>query len=223
MHNAENRQVKIDKLSEIYRKGVGGGESAAFFLLALADKDYLVRTRAYALAARLGDVEVEKYLLSIIFGQEEREWQLRALNAVSKAGSSQSVAALEPLLFQANKPLLLRGGVWAIVAATAFQPDFTLSLLAKFITSPWAGYLKPGFVADAIGYALNREAGCGAIWSHLRESNQAVDKAASYYRNYRSPKPVLLQVFPYPDYLAKMAAKRNISPRELKRALYFRG
>ena len=52
-----------------------------------------------------------------------------------------------------KRQLLLRGGVWAIVAATAFQPDFTLSLLAKFITSPWAGYLKPGFVADAIGYA----------------------------------------------------------------------
>lgn len=221
--NNFTREEKIEKLNQIYKSGEGGGENAAFLLSCCEDEDYLVCTRAFALGERLGGEEIGQAMLEVALGDAEREWQLRALNSLSHSGSSKAVAALTPLLRQCCKPLLLRGVVWVMVSAKSFDPEFALKVLADFIISAYVGYLKVGFVADSLNYALSRTTEGPKLWEELCSADPKVAKAYSYYQEYISPKPPLLQVYPYPDYLAKMAAKRQVTPRELKNALYFKG
>ena len=216
------QKEKIEKLNRIYENGEGGGETALFLLACFQDEDYLVRTRSFALAERIGGAEIEEAMLKLIFSEAEREWQLRALKVMMQMGSPQGLQALAPLLKQNSKPLLLRGALWTLAAAESFEPDFVMALFADFITSPYRFYLKTSFIADAVACARQRTPYAADLWRSLKSADHQVAKAAVYYQNYESPPPWLLQVYPYPDYLGKMAAKRNISAKELKYALYFK-
>lgn len=221
--NNKIRQEKIEKLNEIYKSGEGGGENAAFLLSCCGDEDYLVRTRAFALGERLGGEEIDRAMLEVALGEGEREWQLRALNSLAHSGSYKAVAALTPLLSQCSKPLLLRGCVWVMASAKAFDPSFALNVLGDFITSPYVGYLKVAFVADSLNHALGRSEEGAEFWERLCAADSKIARAYSYFRQYVSVKPPLFQVYPYPDYLSKMGAKKQITPKELKYALYFKG
>ena len=205
-----------------YRASVCGSDKAAAFLCScLFDEDYLVRSRAFGLAERRPDLKMNTAFLHTLFGDEEREWQLRALSALGKVGDKATILALKPLLFQEEKPLLLRGTLWVFVTAAADIGKEILDILAAFLLSPYVSYLKTAFVADAVALGVAQLEEGTALWQEYCDRNAALAKTAAFYRQYCSHNS-LLQVYPYPDYLTKQAQKQEISAKEMKQALFFK-
>ena len=198
------------------------GKATAFLRSCLFDEDYLVRSRSFALAERVKSLSVNTTFLHIIFGEEEREWQLRALSALGKVGEASDIFALKPLLFQGEAPLLMRGALWVFVANNAYVGEKTLTLLGEFLVSPYCRYLKTAFVAEAVAVCVDKTKDGKELWGKMQQENPTLAKAAAFYRDYAAENS-LLQVYPYPDYLTKCGQKQGISAKALKRALYFKG
>ncbi len=215
---SESNLEKINRLTEIYLSQSGSAEAVAFLREALFDEDYLVRSRSFALLERLWFPELRETLLSIVKGEEPREWQLRAMAALERSGDRSLCEDLESLVFQRNKPLLIRGGLWVIASLGG---ETALAVMARFLKSPFRGYLKPSFVADAVALTIHSFHHGESLWADLCEKDEELSRAASYYHGFMTENP-LLQVYPYPDYLSKAAMQRDISAKELKRAFYFK-
>ncbi|MEG0874768.1 MAG: hypothetical protein RSB05_03165 [Clostridiales bacterium] len=212
-----NSAEKINRLNEIYAKSEGDGESIAFLCRCFYDEDYLVRCRSFALGEIMGCSLLSPCLVKLIFSDEEREWQLRGLSLLSKFGNTEDIAQLKPLLFQRDKPLLMRGALWLMASAQVFEEDFVMATLKDFANSPFACYLKPNFLGNAFALALSR---CSPHGKFLNEDGKN-HKLFTFYLGFATENS-LLQIYPYPDYLTKMAAKRDINPKELKNAMYFK-
>lgn len=209
---------KMNVLTEIDQAKSGSPEAVAFLRQCLFAEDYLVRSRCFALLERYWFPPLRESLLEIVKGEGDRQWQLRALAALARSGDDSLCRDLEPLVFQRNKPLLLRGALW--VVATLGGED-ALDIMARFLRSPYRGYLKPSFVADAMALAIGNTEGGETFWKLRCEKDPDFSKIVDYYRGFVTENP-LLQVYPYPDYLSKAAMEQDISPKELKRAIYFK-
>lgn len=216
----ETNLGKMQRLTEIDQKESVGAcvETIAFLRETLFDDDYLIRSRCFSLLDRHWFPELRETLLAIVFGEEPREWQLRALAALEHSGDTSLSDDLEPLLFQRQKPLLIRGGLWVVASLGG---ERAIEVMARFLKSPFRGYLKPSFVADALARAVGNTARGDALWREYCDSDGELATISSYYQGFVTENP-LLQVYPYPDYLSKAAMEQGYSAKELKRAIYWK-
>lgn len=222
MKNTDQKETphmrKMNMLTEIYQTKSGGPEAVAFLRQCLLDDDYLVRSRCFALLERRWFPSLRRDLLAILQGDWERQWQLRALAALARSGDNTLCRDLEPLIFQRSKPLLLRGALWVVASLGG---NDALEIMGRFLLSPYCGYLKPSFVADAMALAVANTKAGENIWRCCCENDSNLAKSVNYYRGFITENP-LLQVYPYPDYLSKAAMEQDIGAKELKQALYFK-
>lgn len=191
-------------------------EAADFLQKALYDDDALIRAKAFLAAERCYDPELLPTLYGIL-AQEEREWQLRALNVLRLNADETVLPRLSPLLFQGEKPLLLRG---AYLTVATIGGEEALGLMAAFLNSPYCGYLQDGYLGAVLALALKKGNGAKAAWSKLIAKDAAL-AAFSRALLEKSEENPLLTVYPYPGYLGETAKTRGIDGETWKKALYF--
>lgn len=209
----ENREM----LDAIWR-GEISPERAVIELKALLHcDDYLLRSRVYALLEKTLGEKLLSPLLDAVYGEEEREWQLRALAVLAARGDVSLLPKLRPLLFQLEQPLLLRGSLRVICAWGGREIQQTL---AEFIESPYAGILKSDYLTDCVVSAVRADGETHAHWLQVLQSHPAAARWYATVAPNREPNE-LLMVYPHPDYLVHMARERNIAAKDLRRALYF--
>ena len=208
---------KWNTLDEIWRGKIGDDVAVAFLRAAIGDEDYLLRSRSYALLTKAYGEYLLDECLTVAAGEAAREWQLRALLVLARRGDSSLLPRLRPLLFQRERPLLLRG---ALLTVAAWGGADGLRLLAAFLCNPYPGYLKGELLADAVQTAIASYAEGARDWRSLCAADEQLRRA---YAQLCPPTDgdSLWNIFPYPDYLTACAAARGYSAKEMKRALFF--
>ncbi len=213
---AAGREEKIAKLNEMGEGAATGEDAAAFLQSALYDEDALVRAKAFLLAERCYDPLLLPLLYDIL-AQEEREWQLRALNVLRLNADERVLPRLSPLLFQRKQPLLLRG---AYLTVAAIGGEEALRLIATFLKSPYCAYLKDDYLGAVLSLALKEGDTAKALWSKLIAEDESLAAFSGALLTNAEENP-LLTVYPYPDYLTETARTRGIDTKTWKKAMYF--
>lgn len=209
-------QNKIDQLNDIYMNALSSESDSAFLRQCLFDEDYLLRSKAFYVAERHADDLVMDGIYEIL-RKEEREWQLRALSVLCRHPRVEALAPLRECLFQREKPLLIRGGLLTL-SEIGGKP--ALELMAEFLMSPFCGYLKDEFLAECFAAVLEHTENAEALWSALEKEYPGLAVFSARLRR-KVKDNELLMVYPYPDYLSRMAEKQGITPKEWKRASFF--
>lgn len=209
-------EEKEYRLNEIYANALSSPSDSAFLHQCLFDEDYLLRSKAFYVAERYAD---EVVLLGIyqILAEDEREWQLRSLSVLAHHPRESALPVLEQYLFQREKPLLIRG---ALLTLGIIGGEKALSLLADFLKSPFSGYLKDDFLAECFAMAIEKTENGAELWAALERESAELSAMASRLR-YKVKDNELLMVYPYPDYLSRMAEKKGFSAKDWKRTSYF--
>lgn len=213
---AAGREEKIATLNEMGEGAATKEDAVAFLQRALCDEDALVRAKAFLLAERCYDPSLLPVLYDIL-SQEEREWQLRVLNVLRLNADETVLPHLFPLLFQREKPLLLRG---AYLTVAAIGGEEALPLIAAFLTSPYCAYLKDDYLGAVLVLALKEGDTAKAVWAKLVAEDKALSAFSGALLANAEENP-LLTVYPYPDYLTEMAKTRGIDAKTWKKAMYF--
>ncbi|MBQ6810480.1 MAG: hypothetical protein IJO94_03645, partial [Firmicutes bacterium] len=149
--------------------------------------------------------------------EDEREWQLRALSVLCRHPKEAYLSLLREPLFQREKPLLIRG---ALLTVSEIGGPAALDLMAEFLMSPFSGYLKDEFLAECFSSALAKTENGEDHWANLEEKNEGLAALSARLR-FKAKDNELLMVYPYPDYLSRMAEKQGFTPKEWKRASFF--
>lgn len=209
-------QSKIETLNDIYLNALSSSSDSAFLRQCLFEEDYLLRSKAFFVAERhLDDVVLEG--IFDILREDEREWQLRALSVLCRHPRETYLEKLRPSLFQREKPLLIRG---ALLTVSEIGGKRALDLMAEFLLSPFSGYLKDDFLAECFASALAKTEDGEACWAKLEAQNEGLAALSARLR-FKVKDNELLMVYPYPDYLSRMAEKQGYTPKEWKRASFF--
>lgn len=204
-------------LARIWRGEIPRAEALPPLAKMLHHADYLTRSRAYALLEKMYGEYLLPSLLAVVHGEEQREWQLRALAVLAARGDSRRLPELQPLLYQRDKPLLLR----AILRVLVLWGDAaSLAAAVDFIDSPYAGFLKTSFLEDSLRQLVLRDLDMQKNWQRLCATRPALCQWDAALKATRDLNP-LISVYPHPDYLVHMARKQGINAKTLKRALYF--
>lgn len=211
-----NSEEKEHRLNEIYANALSAPADSALLHQCLFDEDYMLRSKAFYVAERHVDDVVLDAVYRIL-EEEEREWQLRALSVLCHHPRKEALPILEKCLFQREKPLLIRG---ALLTLSVIGGARSLELLAAFLTGPFSGYLKDDFLAECFAAAVENTENGATLWHTLERDSAELAAIAARLRD-RVKDNELLMVYPYPDYLTRMAEQQGISPREWKRASYF--
>jgi hypothetical protein len=211
-----SRDEKLAKLNEIGESAAAEKEAVAFLQSALNDADYIVRAKAFLLAERC----YRPLFLTILFdilAKEEREWQLRALNVLRLNADESVLPQLKPLLFQREKPLLLRG---AYLTVATIGGENALTMIAAFLRSPYCFYLKDAYLGAVLFFAVNQRIDAETIWSRVTADDEELSSFSDALLK-SAEENSLLTVYPYPDYLSEMAKDHGIDAKTWKKAMYF--
>lgn len=209
-------QSKIEMLNDIYLNALSSSSDSAFLRQCLFEEDYLLRSKAFFVAERHIDDAVLEGIFAIL-EDDEREWQLRALSVLCRHPREISPETLRPLLFQREKPLLIRG---ALLTVSEIGGEAALDLIAEFLMSPFSGYLKDDFLAECFASALAKTEKGEVYWAKREAETEGLASLAARLR-FKVKDNELLMVYPYPDYLSRMAEKQGYTPKEWKRASFF--
>ena len=154
---------KMNVLTEIDQAKSGSPEAVAFLRQCLFAEDYLVRSRCFALLERHWFPPLRESFLKL---SRERGSPMaaRALAALARSGDDSLCRDLEPLVFQRNKPLLC-AALYGSLPPSAGKMLWISWLV--FLRSPYRGYLKPSFVADAMALAIGNTEGGETFWKLL--------------------------------------------------------
>lgn len=209
-------EEKINRLNEIYLRALSDESDSAFLCECLLDADYKVRSKAFFVAESCCDDAVWSTVFDII-QKGEREWQLRALNVICLHRAKEALPLLKDCLFQREKPLLIRG---ALLTVAEIGGKEALALVSSFLSGPFCGYLKPDFLGHCLFTAVEHTENGYALWKdQIGEDEQLKDLSARFLSERNENE--LLMVYPYPDYLSRMAEEQGIPPKEWKRLSYF--
>lgn len=210
------REEKITKLNEMVEGAATEEDAVAFLQKALCDEDALVRAKAFLVAERCYSPMFLPILFDIL-AKEDREWQLRVLNVLRLRADESVLPHLRPLLFQREKPLLLRG---AYLTVASIGGENALRLIASFLSGPYCSYLKDDYLGAVLFFALNQKESAKAVWVKLIAGDTAL-AAFSVALLQKAEENPLLTVYPYPDYLAETARNHGIDPKTWKKGMYF--
>lgn len=210
-------EEKEYRLNEIYAHALSSPSDSAFLHQCLFDEDYLLRSKAFYVAERYADDVVLRGIYQILAEEDEREWQLRSLSVLAHHPRESALPVLEQCLFQREKPLLIRG---ALLTLGVIGGEKVLLLLADFLKSPFSGYLKDDFLAECFASAIEKTEDGVVLWAALERESPELSAMTSRLR-YKVKDNELLMVYPYPDYLSRMAEKKGFSAKEWKRTSYF--
>lgn len=211
-----DRTEKLAKLNEIGKNAAAEKNAVAFLQTALYDPDYLVRAKAFLLAERCYSPALLPAFYDIL-AKEEREWQLRVLNVLRLNADDTVLPQLMPLLFQREKPLLLRG---AYLTVATVGGENALTMIASFLKSPYCAYLKDSYLGAVLSFALNQGENAKTIWARHTAIDKKLSSFCAVLLQSAEENP-LLTVYPYPDYLAERAKAHDIDPTTWKKAMYF--
>lgn len=183
----------------------------------LQSSEYLIRSKAFAFLVFRPLPSLSEPLLTLLEKGEEREWELRALAALEALGDPSVVPRIRPLLFQRERPLLIRGALGVIAALGKAEAVEAIALL---LLHPNRCYLKDPLLAAALAKLLASPEDA-EMWEEKRCENQELAKA------YRELMPLMEQktqigVYPFRDYLLMMARKQGLEDRVFQRAMYYR-
>lgn len=209
-------EEKVDQLNDIYLNALSASSDSAFLHQCLFDEDYLIRSKAFYVAERYADDAVFRGIYAIL-QNEEREWQLRALSVLCRHPREEALPYLKECLFQREKPLLIRG---ALLTLSEIGGENALVLLAEFLLSPFSGYLKDDFLAECFAAAKDKTDNGEQLWSALEREHKELAVLSSRLQ-IKVKDNELLMVYPYPDYLSRMAEKQGYSPKEWKKVSFF--
>lgn len=212
----DGRSEKLAKLNEIGESAAAERDAVAFLQTALYDPDYLVRAKAFLLTERCYSPALLPALYDIL-AKEEREWQLRALNVLRLKADETVLPQLMPLLFQREKPLLLRG---AYLTVATVGGENALTMIASFLKSPYCAYLKDSYLSAVLSFALNQGENAKTIWSRLTAIDRELSSFSAALLQSAEENP-LLTAYPYPDYLVEMAKEHGIDAKTWKKVMYF--
>lgn len=204
------------RLNEIYMNALSAPSDSAFLHQCLFDADYLLRSKAFYVAERYVDDTVLQGIYNTI-QNEDREWQLRALMVLYRHPQESSLPYLRECLFQREKPLLIRG---ALLTLSELGGKNGLQMLAEFLLSPFSGYLKDEYLAECFASAKEKTENGDQIWYCLEKEYSDLATLSSRLQ-IKVKDNELLMVYPYPDYLSRMAEKQGYSPKEWKKASFF--
>ena len=209
-------EEKIHRLNDLYLNALSDTSDSAFLCRMLEDEDYKVRSKAFYTAEKYGDETVKEAVWKILL-HGEREWQLRALSVLCHHPDENSLPYLERCLFQREKPLLIRG---AALTLAEIGGEKAMALFARFLLSPYSGYLKDDFLSHCLA-ALKEHTADGEKRFAEAEKEDPSLAACCAALGLKGGSNELLMVYPYPDYLSRMAEKQGISPQEWKRVAFF--
>lgn len=207
---------KETRLNDIYLNALSAPSDSVFLHQCLFDEDYLLRSKAFYVAERYVDDVVLQGIYDTL-KREDREWQLRALSVLCRHPQVSSLPYLRECLFQREKPLLIRG---ALLTLSEIGGEDALQMLAEFLLSPFSGYLKDEFLAECFAAAKDKTEHGEEIWMHLEEQQPKLATLSSRLQ-IKVRDNELLMVYPYPDYLSRMAEKQGVSSKEWKKASFF--
>lgn len=211
-----NPEGKIDRLNDLYLNALSDASDSAFLCKMLVDENYIVRSKAFYAAEKYCDEKTRQTLFGILL-DDDREWQLRALSALCRHPDEASLPYLERCLFQREKPLLIRG---AALTLAEIGGEKAMVLFARFLLSPYSGYLKDDFLSHCLA-ALKEHTADGEKRFAEAEKEDPSLAACCAALGLKGGSNELLMVYPYPDYLSRMAEKQGISPKEWKRVAFF--
>ncbi len=211
-----NSEQKVCRLNDIYLHALSDESDSAFLHQMLFDKDYRIRSKAFYVAEVHCDDKVREALFEILC-HEEREWQLRALSVLCRNPSDEALPYLERCLFQRAKPLLIRG---ALLTLAETGGEKASRLFARFLLSPFSGYLKDDFLTHCLMTLVERTPDGRELWTELETETPALSALSAALCD-EGDTNELLMVYPYPDYLSRMAEKQGIDPKEWKRVSFF--
>lgn len=209
-------EEKIHRLNDLYLNALSDTSDSAFLCRMLEDEDYKVRSKAFYTAEKYGDETVKEAVWKILL-HGEREWQLRALSVLCHHPDENSLPYLERCLFQREKPLLIRG---AALTLAEIGGEKAMTLFGRFLLSPFSGYLKEDFLAHCLLKLEEQTPQGKKYWAETEKAEPALAAVSASLRRESEPNE-LLMVYPYPDYLSRMAEKQGISPKEWKRVSFF--
>ena len=95
-----------------------------------------------------------------------------------------------------------------------------MTLFGRFLLSPFSGYLKEDFLAHCLLKLEEQTPQGKKYWAETEKAEPALAAVSASLRRESEPNE-LLMVYPYPDYLSRMAEKQGISPKEWKRVSFF--
>lgn len=209
-------EEKINRLNDIYMNALSTEADSAFLRQALFEDDYCLRSKAFYVAERCCDDEVRNAVFEVLLN-DEREWQLRALSVLYRHPTAAALPYLKDCLFQREKPLLIRGALLTL-AETAGEAG--VGLLGDFLLSPFSGYLKDDFLSHCLVTVIDRTENGAALWEAMEKERPALSSCREVL-NKKGQENELLMVYPYPDYLSRMAEKQGLTPKEWKRVSFF--
>lgn len=214
-----NPEEKIQRLNDLYLAALSDEypeSDSAFLCQMLIDSDYRVRSKAFYTAERYDDETVRQGVLAVL-RDDEREWQLRALSVLCHRPSLAALPDLENCLFQREKPLLIRG---ALLTLAEIGGEESMGLFARFLLSPFRGYLKEDFLAHCLLTLLKKTEKGAERWAAQTASSSALADISAWLLA-KGEANELLMVYPYPDYLSRMAENQGLTPKEWKRVSFF--
>lgn len=207
---------KETRLNDIYINALSAPSDSAFLHQCLFEKDYLLRSKAFYVAERYVDETVLEGIYAVL-QNDEREWQLRALSVLCRHPKESALPYLRECLFQREKPLLIRG---ALLTLSAIGGKKALELLAEFLLGPFSGYLKDDFLAECFAAAKENTENGDSLWDDLEKMRPELASLSARLQ-IKVKDNELLMVYPYPDYLSRMAEKQGYTPKEWKKASFF--
>ncbi|MGM9568163.1 MAG: HEAT repeat domain-containing protein [Clostridia bacterium] len=209
-------EEKIHRLNDLYLNALSDASDSAFLCRMLEDEDYIVRSKAFYAAEKYCDETVKEAVLEILL-HGEREWQLRALSVLCRHPDESVLPSLERCLFQREKPLLIRGAALTLAETGG---EKAMELFGRFLLSPFSGYLKDDFLAHCLLKLEEQTPQGKKCWAEQEKAKPALAAVSASLCRESEPNE-LLMVYPYPDFLSRMAEKQGIAPKEWKRVSFF--
>lgn len=173
--------------------------------------DYLVRSKAFAMACDYPHPDLMPALTETIHEEQAEEFRLRAIEALQKLGTKEALAELAKLLKDPN-PLIVRGAVVAIGGISS--PEAVRTIL-EFASSPQGRIVRSELVEEAVSFALQDIADPQELLTKLAEENANIRR---YLRNLTFERPAIphFKVYPSSDYFALQAKERGIDYKVYK-------
>jgi HEAT repeat protein len=173
-------------------------------------KDYLVRSKAFAMASLLPHPAFLPFM-STVLQEDDEEFRLRAIEVLQEIGSAEALQELTQLLKDKN-PLIVRG---AVVALGGISSPESVQTILEFASSPQGRLVRPELVQEAVSFALQDIKGQEDLLIRLQAENANIRR---YLRGLDLKRPEIAHftVYPSADYFSLQAKERGVEYRAYK-------
>ncbi len=214
---ALERQKSIDRLNALFASAESDAALALLLRPYLFSSDYLVRSKAWAFLVRRPLPPLREELVGFLKGGENREWELRALAALEAMADPGTAPGIAPLLFQWQRPLLIRGALWVLVQLGGAEAE---GAVADFLLHPNRRFLKDGYLSAALKRMLEADE-TALRWQKRLSTN--VELRSLHQKLLRAKEQKNRSgVYPFRDYLLLMAKRQGWDGDVFRRAMYYR-